>query len=744
MRAQLRLLVLLFGTLAATARCGEGGDDSALDAAGPDTGDVSTLPDAPPDTHPPPDTIIPPLDTQPQDSPPPSDTQDDALQDTASDEGVDAPGDADAVEVPCTPEECEPEGKICTVNGCEYPPCSNEGDVCEPASLDQADYVCLYETQGSDQGRCLIKCNLDVVESCPTSSLCMDFSEGTQPFGACFESDCSDIFSSAAECSDVGPDGGTCLPFANGANFCVPAGTADLRAECSGEVDAPADLTCALGLLCVDGQCEEPCQPAADTCQAPTTCVVMFEGHDELGLCHEACEPFSTNQCTQEGWGCWPISSTQGICVEVGSLREGETCGEGHGDCAEGMFCLLETETTGTCTLFCSPAAHPGEAGSCAGEGEVCTSLTLEHLGICTQSCEPFSSGQCPETEGCWPSSQSEWVCVEVGTLQEGATCGDGHGSCAEGMLCLLETETAGSCQRICDPQGAAGQTGSCAGDNETCMQLSTEYLGVCEDSCQPYTSGTCPDPKEGCFPISDTEGVCTTAGTLQEGDTCGDAHGSCAEGMVCLLGTDTTGSCTRFCNPNAQAGQPGSCTGDKACMELSVDYLGACVPTCDPWAAQPLCGASEGCFPDPDVSGTCVHVGTTGEGQICSPPGYFSACAAGLLCVSGSDEDQGICKPLCLPFSNTVGACASQVDFCAILDTWVGYCEHETLGLQPGERCYEPGAWCAPQVACIRVSLLGSKCLRLCRVSHGAEDCVAPLTCHSAFEGDTDLGICE
>ena len=290
----------------------------------------------------------------------------------------------------CTPEQCAQSGQICTAQGCVDPPptgCRSAGDTCDPTQLDQQTFVCLPVDDMGSNGVCLSKCdpNAPVEESCPSGSVCFDFSEGTEQFGACLMSECSGIFASE-ECADAGPNGGTCMPGINNINFCVPAGTAQEGAACVDmDFEVPPEQLCAVGVLCIDEECMTPCNPAdANSCEGGLQCTEVFTGRSDIGLCFAGCQPYTVGQCPG-GQGCIPISTTEGVCQEVGGLSAGSTCGEPVQDsCGEGQICLLQDEETGTgtCELFCNPNATQGQPGACGGQGEECFELSLPHIGV--------------------------------------------------------------------------------------------------------------------------------------------------------------------------------------------------------------------------------------------------------------------------------------------------------------------------------------------------------------------------
>ena len=664
----------------------------------------------------------------------------------------------------CSTDDDCPDGNICTVNGCEeieLNPCRRPGEPCDANNLDQGDYACIKEMVDDPTGICMPKCDdsvydeEDYIEPCPSGSFCFDFSEGAQPFDVCYSGDCTNVFTSAEDCQ-----GGTCYPLINGASVCLPAGDAAEGQACDTTSTTP-DSTCAVGLLCLGGACTAPCSVGdSSACVAPETCNELAEDFSDVGVCAETCTPFSLDECT-EGKGCIPTSETKGLCTLVGTAAAGEECEPPfyYSACGPNLMCIPEEsdDPTGTCTPICGPFANPGQMGSCADNGACMPASDDNLIGLCQATCYPWQEDPgCEDGQGCFENNDgTAYICVDVGTTQANETCSPPYyySSCAAGLLCMPDgSEEEGICTALCNPGANPGdQYGNC-GDAETCRGLN-DTLGLCQTACEPFSIGQCPDG--GCFPSSATSGTCIGVGSLDVGDTCGnpDNQDSCQENMICLIYSEEEGGeCQGLCNPDGQPDDElGQCQEGADCNRLSSPHLGFCTINCDPWNTPSGCTNGEGCFPVSRNAGQCVEVGDTAIGDVCSPPGSFSACAEGGLCVADTEDDEdGTCMELCLPFNNGVqGACSGPGAACSVRTSSLGFCVDEPLGLNPGDPCTDFGVTCDDNVMCIGTGGGQGVCMHLCRVMGGENDCPDELSCvGGVFDCELDdpdcLGGCQ
>jgi hypothetical protein len=547
------------------------------------------------------------------------------------------------------------------------------------------------------------------------------------------------------------------------------------------------------GYFCLDdgtgvGVCRRKCDLEADpdSCPMGSLCIDFSEGRYPDGGCFESdCTSVfnSAEECAdvgEHGGTCRPELNGTLFCSPAGTASEGDACSDEMNAtpgerCESGLLCVGEV---------CEAPCEVG--GSYCTAPEDCVAIFDGHpdLGLCEETCPPFSTGECSEGLGCFPSSPTVGICVEVGDIPVGEPCGDlSEGSCVEGAICLLETESEGTCTAICSPTAGPGDPGYCTEEGEACFELNAEYIGACFPGCTPFCTGECPEG-QGCFPadMETGRGICVDVGTLEAGESCGDVTADdCGENMVCLLETENEGACSVLCDPYYEEGDLcGACPSEtQICSELSIPGVGACQEGCDPWAAENTCDANEGCFPNEDgETGLCVGVGTAGAGDVCEPPYVFAACGAGLLCLppdSDACDDHtsegactgdpncawdpteepgyecgstdGFCEELCKPFDDTEGNCGAD-GFCAIMLDWLGTClsNDELLGLDEMDTCTadQTGWWCTEGVLCVGVTGGGGQCVRLCRIDlPEGSDCEDGASCVAAFGDDYPLGAC-
>jgi hypothetical protein len=178
--------------------------------------------------------------------------------------------------------------------------------------------------------------------------------------------------------------------------------------------------------------------------------------------------------------------------------------------------------------------------------------------------------------------------------------------------------------------QNAAGCAGTCSGyapPGAPCVPAG----GTPGQTCDPtvhYCAGTCQHKKHGgdacaadvecAFDLACVGGKCGDPARAGQGQPCGDAQPTCADGLYC----SSAGKCA------PRPGRGAACDTQDACSDGLVCIGGACAP----WlSAGGACGgagcpATESC-----MGGTCVAAsGPVGIRQSCKSDGD---CAAGLWC---------------------------------------------------------------------------------------------------------------
>lgn len=367
------LVVGLIGGLGMTvAACGDDGNGTETDTGS----------DAGPDTN---------------------DTSDDG---TGSDAGTDGSGGGECGdEDPCTrARDCVGyDNPICEEGCCVEQPivetCARHLAPCTSDDATTDSFIC-----DTAAGLCIQRCASDEVldtrgGNCPLGSYCFgdvdpagptDPTTGALLDGACVPGDCDGSIFDADACEGVASgdvtctaDTCTCLPIANGASFCISAGTAAEGEPCGLDTsDAPpASDSCEAGLVCFDNVCTIPCDLTADGgCGEGETCLEAIDTttRNQPGICGVECEAFSAGDCG-EGNACESVLGRFDInawmCLPAGdAVAEGETCVSSSnsfaGNCAEGLLCLQDTEDgPSTCQAACDLTGRAtGELASCGSD----------------------------------------------------------------------------------------------------------------------------------------------------------------------------------------------------------------------------------------------------------------------------------------------------------------------------------------------------------------------------------------
>ena len=459
-----------------------------------------------------------------------------------------------------------------------------------------------------------------------------------------------------------------------------------------------------------------------DPCGAGNMCTSGIGLSD--AACLKTCEPFSSPSPCDDGDWCYPLPSSsftggvqvEGLCVAGSNLRHGDPCD--GGGCGPDLICrnpLLATIGRFYCEPACDLDASPGEPGSCADE-ERCVPDLRSGGGACVQDCELFTDDHgCPGTEACMPfeenvapagsaiERQVQGHCVRPGSIEEGEPC-IGAALCAAGMACTQEPlpchHEPPVCRRLCDP----GDESAC-GDGHCQSIWNGEQLaiGTCMDRCDPWASDDGCPPGQWCTPgyLDAEHGTCfEPVIEVQAGGLC-ESQLECSAGTFCscrfgnddLLSCSITDEarCATVCDPDAAAGEPGSCPEGEACAPQ---------PFANAWSAFGLCRPGcdfDGAVPCDDPQETCV-------------PGELTA--------QGVDT----CYDIPQPYERIGGSCSIR--------------DLQSLD------------FCGPTAACIDVTGF-FQCEDLCRVSAGAlgttahPDCADPLSECTQFDSDLPYGFC-
>jgi hypothetical protein len=189
---------------------------------------------------------------------------------------------------------------------------------------------------------------------------------------------CDPFVDPAQECGsgmDCDPDTQQCVE---------AAGNLMLGESC--DVEGVGD-PCSPGLICSEGRCREPCDPAANlddpealgTCATTDTCVLVG---DDWGICVSACS-LVLQDCEYPGEGCNRAQGSDGVVAactrKPGSAGENEPCAS-DGDCLVGLLCteqaLHSTDcasmAASCCTFVCDAEQLP-----CVGTEPACYALGI-------------------------------------------------------------------------------------------------------------------------------------------------------------------------------------------------------------------------------------------------------------------------------------------------------------------------------------------------------------------------------
>jgi hypothetical protein len=356
----------------------------------------------------------------------PNPTPDGGVLDTGGDTTVTPDTDTDTGGgVPCTRTRdcteaglvgavCNPNTGFCEVSDTGPPVASCLRALAECTSADQStdSFLCDPEL-----GLCLPRCSDALTESrrgrnCPpnTNTYCFEINDPDPPRdpnsgdilnGVCIPGDCTSQFNADGSVNfgvcdgqapvlaanrNCGTGGCSCIPFGNGASFCVPVGDKAQGESCG---STNTDL-CAAGLNCFRGTCVQPCQVGnASSCSGGTDSTFCPEGGtcrcvevldtttaNRPGICGVGCDPFSADQCPGATtctpvWGRFGVNNWFCSPVQATPVAAGGACDPAAGNfgqCAEGAICVAETEGgPGRCTPLCDPRGQAsGALASCA------------------------------------------------------------------------------------------------------------------------------------------------------------------------------------------------------------------------------------------------------------------------------------------------------------------------------------------------------------------------------------------
>jgi len=458
------------------------------------------------------------------------DTAADTVEDTAEDTDTD-PGHACGTGTPCGVDEC-----------C-YEPCTAHLAPCSSIEEHSAGFFC-----DVDRGHCLERCDTDDPEAergdnCPTRSFCIELTgvpDGTTLDGVCLDAECDSVFDLDA-CEGVGTCTAatcTCRPFFNDANFCFPSGVAAPGASCTATAD------CRVGTTCFLGTCTELCDvtegagaclgSAGARCAGAAGCecrdVFPSTTTNPGGVCAVSCPPNSEGACPV-GTSCVFVvdreDTTQWLCAPLppeGLAAPGAECGAPTVPprCVEGYVCSTQLDGVNRCVETCRMSVGAPDCST----GDICLESTIDGLGICRASCDPYPRtggagyGCANDSDTCRPLVPSGdfrdnpiGICeLEIGSVAQGGTCfnpGFLAGSCVDFAACLAAAsgDPTGSCFPLCAPFSGSGPQ---CGAGNTCSAVPPALGNLAFSFCLPPAN-----PQSAFQPCASAGAPCAEDGTL-------------------------------------------------------------------------------------------------------------------------------------------------------------------------------------------------------------------------------------
>ena len=574
---------------------------------------------------------------------------------------------------PCTEDACDEASGACSYDGV-----SNNGDACEPTTLDHCrTYTCAAgECRPSAPVVCddSDPCSDDFCASAfgclarPDVTRCDDGDpctvDGCDPVDGCTNQVlvCPDGEACVlGQCEAATPcvDDAECAELS--ADLCVP--TLCLDGVCrSDAIDCDDQDACTLD-RCADGQCghspndDAPCDDG-DACTVGDFCAPIFAaGCGGLAVDCDDDDPCTVDACDD-----------QGGCAHDALCTAGEVCFQGA--CVAIVGCTLAEECTDLddCTNdFCVDGAC-AHAPKC-DDGDACTADSCDPAtAACTNDYAAAEGAPCEPEDGdrCTLYVCGGGACV----ASEPLACDDGNPCtgdyCHQDFGCVSPLDSA-----ICDDDDPCTDDGcdtvdGCWHDPVSCPDGELCALGECIELVACGVGLPCPVSADPCVPNACVAGACVPAPvdcddddlcTVEEcrGGVCRtqfDEGAPCDDGDACSDGD--------FCSHlfSGCGGFPVGCDDGDPCTADSCDDALGCVNA-------PVCAASDRC-----VQGLCFAVtGCIQDGE----------CDDVLACTSDTCQD-GAC--INLPRCDDEDDCTA--DSC---DPTTGACSHDPAPLE-GAAC--------------------------------------------------------
>ncbi|MFW5967524.1 MAG: hypothetical protein ACOCV2_08410, partial [Persicimonas sp.] len=361
------------------------------------------------------------------------------------------------------------------------------------------------------------------------------------------------------------------------------------------------------------------------------------------------------------------------FCSESGTCLDRASCEE-DAECDEGEICRSE----GYCAKGCRDATDCDDDQIC--RDQQCRKPDCEEDSDCESDDEVCSQGRCqpPEPECAGVTRSGVENCDPDAPVAEGYTCADISDLTAEGAHCYINCDPPPSGDNICDDDTKDPcQAGSFCADvgDETSICFSSQCNNPGDiEGCDDVVEAN-PDEFEhgaNCVPFETTNGTygCEPAGTLEEGDECGEQiDESCGEGLACNVLQD---ECKPVCNEDDDCNGDDTCVADDTGAFFGGGSYGVCGDGCDAFS-RGQCEGDKGCRPISPDDGACGDVGDI--------PAY-GECDGAIQCDTSDDcPDDHTCEDdACEPEEPTDPQCSEGSECIAL--------ESAPAGERPDARC--------------------------------------------------------
>lgn len=388
-----------------------------------------------------------------------------------------------------------------------------------------------------------------------------------------------------------------------------------------------------------------------------------------------------------------------------GTQLAGQECLQSP-DCREGLVCVSQR---------CVPVSVRRDADASVVPVEDVGTDTLDALVADVGSGDAtggLDSGS-PAPESCLAPGATR--CQDASTRQECVAGEDGAlvwqpVPCAEGQSCR-------------DGRCLGGAGGAGGGELRCCAEGCPDGQFCHDCQCQAYDPAQC----------------------ALQGQPCSQ-EGPQGAGFVCtrLGGESDTLRCYGQCDP-AAASADGSCPErGSVCLPSEDGPSGFCLSACT--LAQGCGESGQGCLPyeNAQSEGVCIAARPDRAlGDSCDESAALD-CGEGALCVNLlGRRGQPVCTQACRPFFHEGSATDCTSGHCLVLSETLGVCTAD-VGRREGEVCTtSPGSCGEDGLGCYPDGTGQQRCIRICRLAPGSDDCTNGRRCIPFDASNTVLGVC-